>query len=131
VLRARLPVANSLGLLSPPMGCLFCKIIAREIPAQIVFENDHALAFKDIRPVAPTHALAIPKRHVVGIHEASAEDAAMLGEVLLVARATAEQLGLAEKGYRLVVNQGPDAGQSVFHLHVHILGGRAMAWPPG
>jgi histidine triad (HIT) family protein len=113
------------------MGCLFCNIVERKVPAQIVLENDHALVFKDIRPVAPTHALVIPKKHIVGIHEATAEDTALLGELLATARAAAEKLGLGEGGYRIVVNQGPDAGQSVFHLHVHVLGGRALAWPPG
>jgi histidine triad (HIT) family protein len=113
------------------MGCLFCKLVNREIPADIVVENDHGLAFKDIRPVAPTHALVIPKKHITGIHEATAADGALLGELLLLARTAAEKLGLEKTGYRLVVNQGPDAGQSVFHLHVHVLGGRQMAWPPG
>lgn len=113
------------------MGCLFCKLVSREIPAQIVFENDRVLAFKDINPAAPTHALVIPKKHVAGIHDATAGDAALLGELLLSARNVAEDLGLAEGGYRVVVNQGADAGQSVFHLHVHVLGGRQMAWPPG
>ena len=112
-------------------GCLFCNLVLREIPAQIVLENEHVLAFKDIRPMAPVHALVIPKQHIVGIHDATPEDAAMLGQLMLAARDIAEQLGLAEGGYRLVVNQGPDAGQSVFHLHCHVLGGRAMAWPPG
>jgi histidine triad (HIT) family protein len=112
-------------------GCLFCNIVAKSIPAQIVLENEHVVAFKDIRPVAPTHALVIPKRHIVGVHEAKEEDAATLGQVLLAARDVAEKLGLAEGGYRLVINQGPDAGQSVFHVHCHVLGGRTMAWPPG
>lgn len=112
-------------------GCLFCNIVARTIPAQIVLENDHVLAFKDIRPVAPTHALVIPKKHVVGVHDATPEHAAMLGQLLLAARDVAESLGLAQSGYRLVVNQGPDAGQSVLHLHCHVMGGRPMAWPPG
>jgi len=110
-------------------GCLFCNIVARTTPAQIVFENDHVVAFKDIRPVAPTHVLVIPKKHVVGVHEAKAEDAQVLGQVLLGARDAAEKVGLAS--YRLVVNQGPDAGQSVFHLHCHVIGGRTMSWPPG
>ncbi len=113
------------------MSCLFCKIIEREIPAEIVLENDHVLAFKDIHAAAPTHALVIPKRHIVGIHEATAADAPMLGELMLAARNVAEQLGLAVGGYRLVVNNGVDAGQSVHHLHVHVLGGRPLAWPPG
>jgi histidine triad (HIT) family protein len=111
--------------------CLFCNMVARKIPAQIVFENDDVLAFTDIRPVAPTHALVIPKKHIVGIHDAGTADAPALGQLLLAARDVAEKLGLADGGYRLVINQGPDAGQSVFHLHCHVLGGRPMAWPPG
>jgi histidine triad (HIT) family protein len=111
--------------------CLFCKIVAKTIPAKLVLENDHVLAFEDIRPAAPKHALVIPKAHIPGIHEASPGDAAVLGQVLLAARDVAEKLGLGEGGYRLVVNQGLDAGQSVFHLHCHVLGGRAMGWPPG
>ncbi len=111
--------------------CLFCNIVAKTTPAQIVLENEHVVAFKDIRPVAPIHALVIPKKHIPGVHDAKAEDAAVLGQVLLAARDVAEQLGLADGGYRLVLNQGPDAGQSVFHVHCHVMGGRAMAWPPG
>ena len=112
-------------------GCLFCNIVAKTTPAQIIFENDHVLAFKDIRPVAPVHALVIPRQHITGIHEATPADVEVLGRVLLAARDVAEQLGLAEGGYRLVVNQGKNAGQSVLHLHCHVLGGRPMAWPPG
>ena len=112
-------------------GCLFCNIVAGKIPAEIVFDNEHVLAFKDIRPAAPVHALVIPKAHITGIHDATPEHAAMLGHVMLAARDVAEKLGLAAGGYRLVVNQGADAGQSVFHLHCHVLGGRPMAWPPG
>ena len=112
-------------------NCLFCKIVEKEIPAQIVHENDHVVAFRDIRPVTPTHVLVIPKKHVVGMHELVREDAAMVGEVFLAARDVAEKLGLHETGYRVVVNNGADAGQSVFHLHVHVLAGRQMAWPPG
>jgi histidine triad (HIT) family protein len=111
--------------------CLFCKIVAKTVPAQVVFENDRALAFRDIRPGAPTHVLVIPRAHIDGIHEAKPQDLEMLGHLLLVARDVAEQLGLVRGGYRLVVNQGPDAGQSVHHLHVHVLGGRPLAWPPG
>ncbi len=112
-------------------GCLFCNIVARTIPAQIVHENDHVLAFRDIHPMAPTHALVIPKRHITGIHDATPADAALLGELLLAARDVAEALGLAQSGYRLVMNQGSDGGQSVLHLHCHVMGGRPMAWPPG
>lgn len=112
------------------MSCLFCKIVAREIPSAIVFENDHALAFRDIHPGAPTHVLVIPKKHLRGIAEAEAGDAALLGEVLLAAKTVAAQEKL-DGGFRIAINNGPDAGQSVFHLHVHVLGGRQMAWPPG
>lgn len=113
------------------MDCIFCKMVKKEIPANIVLESEHALAFHDIKPVTPTHVLVIPKKHLSGIHAATAEDATTLGDVMLLARKTADTLGLAARGYRLVINQGQDAGQSVFHLHVHVLAGRAMAWPPG
>ena len=112
------------------MGCLFCNIVAKTTQAQVVFENEHALAFRDIRPVAPTHVLVIPKKHIGGVHDATAEDAAVLGQVLLAAREVAEKLGLASGGYRLVINQGADAGQTVFHVHCHVIGGRQMGWPP-
>ena len=111
--------------------CLFCKIVAKAIPAKVVLENDHVVAFEDVRPMAPKHALVIPKRHITGVHDATPDDAALLGQVVLAARDAAEKLGLAESGYRLVMNQGADGGQSVFHLHCHVLGGRAMGWPPG
>ena len=111
--------------------CLFCNIVARAIPAQVVLENEHVLAFRDIRPVAPVHALVIPKRHITGVHDVTAEDVQLVGQLLLAARDAAEQLGLGECGYRLVMNQGADAGQSVAHLHCHVIGGRPMAWPPG
>ncbi len=112
------------------MGCLFCKIIKKEIPSQVVLENEHILAFRDVNPAAPTHVLVIPKEHIVGIHDATQKDAAVLGQLMIAGRDVAEQLGL-EKGYRLVINIGPDAGQSVHHLHLHVLGGRQLAWPPG
>ena len=112
-------------------GCLFCNIVLGKIPAQIIHDNAHVLAFSDIRPVAPVHALVIPKVHITGIHDATPEHAEVLGHVLLGARDVAEKLGLAESGYRLVMNQGADAGQSVLHLHCHVIGGRPMAWPPG
>jgi len=111
--------------------CLFCKIVAKTIPAKVVLENEHVVAFEDVRPMAPRHALVIPKRHITGVHDATAGDAALLGQVVLAARDAAEKLGLGESGYRLVMNQGADGGQSVFHLHCHVLGGRAMGWPPG
>ncbi len=112
------------------MTCIFCKIAAKEIPAKIALENEHVVAFHDLNPQAPTHVLVIPKKHIVGIAESTPEDGAILGEVLLAGRQVASELQLAD-GYRLVINNGPNAGQSVFHLHLHVLGGRRLAWPPG
>ena len=110
---------------------LFEKIIAREIPAQIVYEDDVVLAFRDINPQAPTHILLIPKKPISRIAEATAEDQAALGHLMLKAGEVAEKLGLKQTGFRLVFNNGPDAGEAVPHLHCHIFGGRKMAWPPG
>ncbi len=109
---------------------LFEKIIAREIPADIIFEDDLVLAFKDINPQAPTHVLVIPKKPIPRIAEAVPDDHQVLGHLLLKAREVAAELNL-ENGYRLVINNGPDGGESVPHLHLHILGGRALNWPPG
>ena len=110
---------------------LFEKIIAREIPASVVYEDDSVLAFKDINAGAPTHVLIVPKKPIPRIAEAQAEDQQVLGHLLLKAAEIAKQLGLTQGGYRLVINNGPDAGESVPHLHLHILGGRRLAWPPG
>ena len=110
---------------------LFEKIIAREIPADIIYEDDLVLAFNDINPKAPTHVLVIPKKPIPRIAEAEPEDHQVLGHLLLKAREIAGELGLHESGFRLVINNGKDAGESVPHLHLHILGGRAMTWPPG
>jgi histidine triad (HIT) family protein len=110
---------------------LFEKIIAREIPATIVYEDDQVIAFRDIKPQAPAHVLIIPKKPVPRIAEAKADDASILGHLLLKAAAVAKQLGVDKSGYRLVFNNGPDAGEAVPHLHCHILGGRKMSWPPG
>lgn len=110
---------------------LFDRIIAREIPADIVYEDEVALAFRDVAPQAPVHVLVIPKTPLVGISHASVEHEAMLGHLLVVAGRVARQEGLSGSGYRLVINDGEDGGQSVFHVHVHVLGGRQMAWPPG
>lgn len=109
---------------------IFGKIIRREIPADIVYEDDLALAFKDITPQAPVHILVIPKKPISQISEAQAEDQELLGNLLLTAQKVAAEAGLGN-GYRLVINNGSDGGQTVFHLHIHILGGRAMEWPPG
>ena len=110
---------------------LFEKIIAREIAADIVYEDDLVLAFNDINPQAPTHVLVIPKKPIPRIAEAEPEDHQVLGHLLLKAREIAADLGLHENGFRLVINNGKDGGESVPHLHLHILGGRLMAWPPG
>jgi histidine triad (HIT) family protein len=110
---------------------LFEKIIARELPARIVYEDDLVLAFHDIHPQAPTHVLIIPKKPVPRIAEANAEDQQVLGYLLLKAAEVAKSLGLTEAGYRLVFNNGPNAGEAVPHLHCHILGGRQLGWPPG
>lgn len=110
---------------------LFEKIIAREIPADVVYEDDRVLAFRDIQPQAPVHILVIPKKTIPRIAAAAEADKDLLGHLLLQARSIAEKLGLSETGYRLVINNGPDGGESVPHLHCHLLGGRALGWPPG
>jgi histidine triad (HIT) family protein len=109
---------------------IFEKIIAREIPAKIVWEDDDALAFHDVNPQAPVHVLIVPKKIIPRLDEARDSDAKILGKLLLVARDVAKKLELSS-GYRVVINNGPDAGESVPHLHVHVLGQRALAWPPG
>ena len=110
---------------------LFEKIVAREIPATIVYEDDRVLAIRDIAPQAPTHVLIFPKKAVPRISEAGAQEAPLLSHLLLKAAEVANKLGLTKDGYRLVINNGPNGGESVPHLHVHILGGRHMQWPPG
>jgi histidine triad (HIT) family protein len=112
------------------MSCLFCKIVSGEIPATRLYEDDRTLAFSDIAPQAPTHILIIPKNHIPSHAHATLEDEPLLGHLLHVAAQLAEQNNLAN-GYRLVINTGADGGQTVDHLHVHLLGGRAMHWPPG
>ena len=110
---------------------IFEKIIAREIPADVIWEDDEAIAFRDVDPQAPIHVLIVPKRVIPRLGEAKDSDAATLGKLLLVARDLAVKLGVDETGFRVVINSGPDAGESVPHLHVHLLGKRALAWPPG
>jgi histidine triad (HIT) family protein len=109
---------------------IFSKIIRKEIPAEIVYEDDLVLAFRDVNPQAPVHILIIPKQEIVSISEATEADAALLGRLLLTVKRVATQEGL-EEGYRIVINTGKDGGQTVFHLHLHLLGKRMMAWPPG
>jgi len=113
------------------MNCLFCKIVAGEIPARKIYEDDQVLAFHDIQPQAPVHVLVVPKKAIPRVGEATVDDQALLGHLLLKAAAVARELGLADTGYRLVLNNGRNGGESVPHLHCHILGGRPMTWPPG
>ncbi len=112
------------------MDCLFCKIVAGEIPAQVVYQDDSTYAFRDIHPQAPTHVLVLPRKHIASLAHAEAGDQALLGHMLQVSARLAIQEGLGE-GFRLIVNTGSDGGQTVDHLHIHVLGGRAMHWPPG
>jgi histidine triad (HIT) family protein len=111
--------------------CLFCKIIERTIPANIVYEDERVLAFNDINPQAPTHVLVIPKRHIPSLNDIGTEDDQILGELVRRAAAIAQDRGLSAGGFRTVFNTNRDAGQTVFHVHLHLLGGRSMHWPPG
>ena len=112
-------------------SCLFCRIAAKEIPGDFAHEDDRAVVIRDLNPQAPTHLLVIPRDHLESLDDASQRDEALLGHLLRVAARVANAAGLAEDGYRTVINTGAGAGQSVFHLHVHVLGGRPMNWPPG
>jgi histidine triad (HIT) family protein len=109
--------------------CLFCRIVRKEIPAKLVLENEHCVAFRDINPQAPVHVLVIPREHVASLNEV--RDAAMIGRLSLAAAEIARSEGVAESGYRTVINTNREAGQTVFHVHLHLLGGREMGWPPG
>lgn len=111
--------------------CIFCKIASKTIPSKLIYEDDQIVAFDDLRPQAPVHSLVIPKRHVASVQELGEQDQALLARLLLACTKIVTLKGLAENGYRLVTNTGRDGGQSVFHLHFHVLGGRHMAWPPG
>ena len=111
--------------------CLFCRIIERQAPAKIVYEDEQVVAIEDIHPQAPVHLLVLPRKHLTSLREASAEDEPVLGRLLTIAAKLARERQLDSKGYRTVINTGSLAGQSVFHVHVHVLGGRAFHWPPG
>jgi histidine triad (HIT) family protein len=111
--------------------CLFCKIVRREIPGKIVFEDEALLAFEDVNPQAPTHVLVIPKRHIESLNVLEASDDGIVGEIVRRAAAIAKDRGISAGGYRTVFNTNRDAGQTVFHIHLHLLGGRSMTWPPG
>jgi histidine triad (HIT) family protein len=111
--------------------CIFCKIVAGEIPSEIVFQDDVCLAFRDINPGAPTHVLIIPKEHIATLNDLTPQHESVVGHILLVAKKIAGQLGVGESGYRVVANCNSDGGQAVFHIHFHLLGGRRLSWPPG
>ena len=110
-------------------GCLFCRIVRGEIPATLVTQDEHCIAFRDINPQAPTHVLVVPREHVASLDEAT--DPALVGRLALLAAEIARREGIAARGYRTVINTNADAGQTVFHLHLHLLGGRPLGWPPG
>jgi histidine triad (HIT) family protein len=112
-------------------NCIFCKIIAGEIPSKKIYEDDDILAFHDVQPQAPVHFLVIPKKHIPNIMELEAQDSPLMGKILHKAQSIAKELGCEEKGARFVINCKSDGGQTVSHLHLHVLGGRQMAWPPG
>jgi histidine triad (HIT) family protein len=111
--------------------CLFCKIIKREIPSSIVYEDDRVLAFNDINPQAPTHVLVVPKRHIATLNDLAPDDDQIVGEVVRRAAAIAQERGISAGGFRTVFNTNRDAGQTVFHIHLHLVGGRTLGWPPG
>lgn len=112
-------------------NCLFCKIISREIPATIIYEDEKVLAFDDIHPRAPIHKLIIPRKHIATLNEVDPADAELAGSLLITAQHLAKELGIAEDGYRVVMNCNKAAGQLVYHIHLHLLGGRDLSWPPG
>ena len=113
------------------MDCLFCKIVRQEIPATVLYQDETIVAFRDIRPQAPSHLLVIPRKHIATINDTDETDAPLLGHMILTAKQLAKKEGLADNGYRLVFNVNSGGGQEVYHIHLHILGGRQMTWPPG
>lgn len=113
------------------MDCIFCKIANKEIPTEVIYEDENVVAFNDLNPTAPVHILVIPKKHIASLNDATAEDTELLGKIMLTIQKIAADQGIAEKGYRVVTNCGEQGGQSVKHLHFHLLGGREMLWPAG
>jgi len=112
-------------------GCIFCRIIAKKIPSKIIYEDDLVTAFEDVNPQAPVHTLVVPKKHIPDIHSMTEADRDLVGHLFLTAKKIAEDMGLHSKGYRMVINNGAGAGQTVFHIHLHVLSGRHFSWPPG
>jgi histidine triad (HIT) family protein len=128
--RARPPkMVSKKGRITAMDSCLFCKIAKHELPSKVAFEDDRVVAFHDIQPQAPLHVLICPKKHIATLNEVAAEDAALLAYMFDVARKIADEAGVAQKGYRTVFNVNADAGQTVFHLHLHVIGGRRLSWP--
>lgn len=113
------------------MDCIFCKIIKQEIPTKLIYQNADVVAFDDLHPRAPIHKLIVPRKHIATLNDLTDAEAPLMGQVMLAAKALANELGIAEDGYRVVTNCNAGAGQTVFHVHFHLLGGRAMTWPPG
>ena len=111
--------------------CLFCRVAAHELPAQILYEDEQCVAFQDIHPQAPAHLLVIPRKHIISLNDDLGNDKELLGHLLMIASRMAKEQGVDGTGYRIVINTNREAGQSVFHLHVHVLGGRMLGWPPG
>lgn len=113
------------------LECVFCNILRGQLPAEFVYENERVVAFRDINPQAPVHVLIVPRKHIASTNEVRPEDQQLLGEMILVAQKVAQAEGIAQSGYRLVINCNEDSGQEIYHLHLHLLGGRRMTWPPG
>lgn len=113
------------------MSCIFCQIASGEIPASVTYHDDDVVAFRDLHPQAPTHILIVPRKHIATVNDLQGEDATLVGKLFLAAKQIASEHGFADEGYRLVMNTNHDAGQSVFHIHLHLLAGRSMHWPPG
>lgn len=112
-------------------NCIFCKIISGDIPANIIYSDDHVIAIDDLHPQAPHHKLIIPRKHIATLNDLTSEDTLLMGQMTQTARQLAQALGLAENGYRVIMNCNADGGQAVYHIHMHLLGGRTMIWPPG
>lgn len=113
------------------MDCIFCKIVKKEIPASLVYEDEHIIAFDDLHPKAPTHKLIIPRKHIATLNDIEENDTQLMGNLMYTAQRLAKQLGIAKEGYRVVMNCNAGGGQVVFHIHLHLIGGRSMNWPPG
>lgn len=113
------------------MECIFCKIIERKLPAKILYEDELAIAFEDINPQAPAHTIVIPKKHISTVLDINEEENALVGHMFQIAKGIAKEKGIAERGFRLVMNCNPESGQEIYHIHLHVLGGRRMHWPPG